>query len=73
MVANSADKDQKRDRTSRAQSQPWQEGLSFNFVNLHLTLSPGTDTGFIPHSTPIFTVFPVLSRQSYKFDRLATE
>ena len=55
-----------------AQSQPWQEGLSFNFVNLHLTLSPGTETGLIPHSTPIFTVFPVLSKQSYKFDRLSS-
>ncbi len=52
---------------AQAQSQPWQEGLSFNFVNLHLTLSPGTDTGLIPHSTPIFTVFPVLSKQCYKF------
>ena len=58
---------------AEAQAQPWQEGLSFNFVNLHLTLSPGTDTGFIPHSTPIFTVFPVLSKQSYKFDRLSSQ
>ena len=58
---------------AEAQSQPWQEGLSFNFVNLHLTLSPGTDTGLIPHSTPVFTVFPVLSKQSYKFDRLASQ
>ncbi len=54
---------------AEAQSQPWQEGLSFNFVNLHLTLSPGMDTGFIPHSTPIFTVFPVLGKQSYRFER----
>ncbi len=53
---------------AEAQSQPWQEGLSFNFVNLHLTLSPGTETGLIPHSTPVFTVFPVLSKQSYKFE-----
>ncbi len=51
-----------------AQSEPWQEGLSFNFVNLHLQLQPGTDTGFIPHSTPIFSVFPVLSRQCYRFE-----
>ncbi len=49
-------------------SQPWQEGLSFNFVNLHLQLAKGTDTGFVPHSTPIFTVYPVLSRQSYRFE-----
>ena len=51
--------------------QPWQEGLSFNFVNLHLQLTPGTETGFIPHSTPIFTVFPVLSRQGYRFENRA--
>ncbi len=50
-----------------AQAQPWQEGLSFNFVNLHLTLNPGTDTGLIPHSTPIFTVFPVLNKSCYAF------
>ena len=48
--------------------QPWQEGLSFNFVNLHLQLTPGTETGFVPHSTPIFTVFPVLNRQGYRFE-----
>jgi len=51
--------------------QPWQEGLSFNFVNLHLQLTPGTETGFVPHSTPIFTVFPVLSRQGYRFENRA--
>ncbi len=56
---------------AEAQSHPWQEGLSFNFVNLHLTLSPGTETGMIPHSTPIFTVFPVLSKQNYKFEPLS--
>ena len=48
-------------------NQPWQEGLSFNFVNMHLQLTPGTETGFVPHSTPIFTVFPVLNRQGYRF------
>ena len=58
---------------AEAQSQPWQEGLSFNFVNLHLTLSPGTETGLIPHSTPVFTVFPVLSKQSYKFEPFASQ
>ncbi|MGB0909358.1 MAG: hypothetical protein ACPGYT_03275 [Nitrospirales bacterium] len=49
-------------------SQPWQEGLSFNFVNLHLQLAPGNNTAMIPHSTPIFSVFPVLNRQSFKFE-----
>ena len=58
---------------AETQSQPWQEGLSFNFVNLHLTLSPGTDTGFVPHSTPIFTVFPVLNKQRYTFKRLSSQ
>ena len=48
--------------------EPWQEGLSYNFVNLHLTLSPGADTGIVPHSTPIFTVYPVLSRQNYSIE-----
>ncbi|RMH02688.1 MAG: hypothetical protein D6704_13805 [Nitrospirae bacterium] len=53
---------------AEAQAQPWQEGLSFNFVNMHLQLSPGVDTAFVPHSTPIFTVYPVLNRQCYKFE-----
>jgi len=57
---------------AEATSQPWQEGLSFNFVNLHLALSPGTDSAFVPHSTPIFTVYPVLSRQCFKFEPQAT-
>ena len=49
-------------------SQPWQEGLSFNFVNLHLQLAPGVNSAHVPHSTPIFTVFPVLNHQSYRFE-----
>ena len=53
---------------AEAQSQPWQEGLSFNFVNLHLSLAPDAPAAFIPHSTPIFTVYPVLNRQCYKFE-----
>ncbi len=53
---------------AEAQSQPWQEGLNFNFVNLHLTLNPGTETGVVPHSTPIFTLFPVLSKSCYLFE-----
>ncbi|RMH31568.1 MAG: hypothetical protein D6690_15595 [Nitrospirae bacterium] len=55
---------------SYAQSltEPWQEGLSFNFVNMHLQLSPGVDSAVVPHSTPIFTVYPVLSRQCYRFE-----
>lgn len=57
---------------AEAQSQPWQEGLSFNFVNLHLALNPERNSALIPHSTPIFTVYPVLSRQCYKFEDLQT-
>ncbi len=48
--------------------EPWQEGLSYNFVNLHLSLSPGSETALVPHSTPIFTVFPVLNRQNYTIE-----
>jgi hypothetical protein len=46
---------------------PWQEGLSFNFINMHLGLLPGTDTAVVPYNTPIFSVYPVLNRQSYTF------
>ena len=55
---------------SYAQSftEPWQQGLSFNFVNMHLQLSPGVNTAVVPHSTPIFTVYPVLNRQCYRFE-----
>ncbi len=45
----------------------WQEGLSFNFVNIHLTLTPGTDTATVPYNTPLFTVYPVHNRQNFKF------
>ena len=48
--------------------EPWQEGLSYNFVNLHLTLSPGTDTAVVPYNTPIFSVLPVINRQHYTFE-----
>ena len=47
---------------------PWQEGLSYNFVNLHLGLLPGLTSAVIPFNTPIFSVFPVLSRQSFRME-----
>ena len=47
--------------------EPWQDGLSFNFVNIHLTLSPDTDTAVVPYNTPLFTVYPVHNRQNFKF------
>ena len=49
-------------------SKPWQEGLSFNFINIHVQLLPGVETAFVPFNTPIFSVYPVLSRQSYEFE-----
>jgi hypothetical protein len=48
--------------------EPWQEGLSYNFVNLHLALSPGVMSAVVPHSTPIFTLYPVLNRQNYAIE-----
>ena len=48
-------------------SLPWQEGMSFNFVNIHLTLSPGTDTAIVPYNTPLFTVYPILPTQNLKW------
>jgi hypothetical protein len=48
--------------------QPWQEGLSYNFVNLHLGLLPSTPAALIPYNTPIFTIYPVLSRHAYTFE-----
>jgi hypothetical protein len=50
-----------------ALKKPWQEGLSFNYVNMHLGLLPGTNTAFVPYNTPIFSVYPVLNRQNYAF------
>ena len=47
--------------------EPWQEGLSFNFVNLHLQLDSGTDRAFVPFNTPIFTVHPVLNWKCFQF------
>lgn len=43
----------------------WQDGLSFNFVNMHLQLLPDVDTAFVPYNTPIFSVYPTLNWQHY--------
>lgn len=51
---------------------PWRDGLSFNFINLHLQLLPGVDTAMIPYNTPIFSVYPVLARQTWKFEDART-
>ncbi|MDE3036241.1 MAG: hypothetical protein KGJ14_09745 [Nitrospirota bacterium] len=53
---------------AQAVTQPWTEGLSFNFVNMHLQLLPGTDSAVIPCNTPVFSVLPVLNRQQYRFE-----
>jgi hypothetical protein len=50
-----------------ALKKPWQDGLSFNYINMHLGLLPGADTAFVPYNTPIFSVYPVLNRQTYTF------
>lgn len=47
---------------------PVLEGFCFNYVNIHLQLSPGTDTAFVPYNTPLFTFHPVLNRKSYKIE-----
>ena len=51
-----------------AAREPWQEGLSFNYVNIHLQLSPGVETALVPHNTPLFTMHPVLNRQSCRIE-----
>ena len=49
-----------------AGSQKWQEGLSFNFVNMHLQLLPDVTTAVIPANTPIFSLYPVTARGQYQ-------
>jgi hypothetical protein len=46
--------------------QPWQRGLSFNFVNMHLQLLPNISTALIPANTPIFSLYPTAARGSYQ-------
>jgi len=55
-----------------AGNKPWQEGLSFNYINMHLGLLPGFDTAVVPFNTPIFSVYPVVNRQSYSFKDAGT-
>ena len=49
-----------------AGSQKWQEGLSFNFVNMHLQLLPEVTSAVIPANTPIFSLYPVTARGQYQ-------
>jgi hypothetical protein len=46
-----------------ASAEPWQEGLSFNYVNIHLRLLAGIETAFVPFNTPLFSVYFVQERQ----------
>ncbi len=55
-----------------AGNKPWQEGLSFNYINMHLGLLPGADTAVVPFNTPIFSVYPVVNRQAYSFKDAGT-
>ncbi len=55
----------------RSGGEPWQEGLSYNYVNLHLSLRPDVESAVIPYNTPIFTMYPVLSRQAVAFENAA--
>jgi hypothetical protein len=48
-----------------AGSQPWQQGLSFNFVNMHLQLLPNVTTAEVPANTPMFSLYPVQVRGTY--------
>ena len=49
-----------------AGSQRWQEGLSFNYVNMHLQLLPNVTSAFVPAHTPIFSLYPVTARGQYQ-------
>lgn len=53
-------------------SQPWQQGLSFNFINMHLQLFPNVSTAIVPANTPIFSVYPVVARGEYQFTDVRT-
>ncbi len=51
-----------------AGSRPWQQGLSFNFINMHLQLLPNTTTALVPANTPIFSLYPVAARGTYQLE-----
>lgn len=51
-----------------AGSQPWQQALNFNFINIHLQLLPGTTTAIVPANTPIFSLCPVVPRGNIQLE-----
>jgi hypothetical protein len=55
-----------------AGSQPWQQGLSFNFVNMHLQLLPDITTAIVPAGTPTFSLCPVMPRGNIQLEDART-
>lgn len=53
-------------------SQPWQQGLSFNFINMHLQLLPDITTAIVPASTPIFSFHPIMARGNIQLEDART-
>lgn len=51
-----------------AGTQPWQQGLSFNFINMHLQLLPDVTTAVVPANTPMFSLYPVAARGTYQLE-----
>ena len=51
-----------------AEKQPWQQGLSFNFINMHLLLHPDRITALVPANTPIFSLYPAVARGNYQLE-----
>jgi hypothetical protein len=49
-----------------AGSRPWQDGLSFNYVNMHLQLLPTVTTAIVPAHTPVFSLYPVTARGQFQ-------
>jgi hypothetical protein len=51
-----------------AGTEPWQQGLSFNFINAHLQLLPGHATAFVPANTPIFSLYPIVAHSNCRLE-----
>lgn len=58
----------KIDAYADALKDQWKDGLSFNFVNIHLSLMDGVESAFVPYNTPLFTLYPTLNQQCYKVE-----
>ena len=55
-----------------AGTQLCQQGLSFNFINIHLQLLPDITTAIMPANTPIFSLYPVLARGTIQLEDART-